>query len=48
MARISSVLLDANDIFPAMDLRIVSGESLKLPDGTGEGYGVVLLYRGYW
>ncbi len=48
MGKISSAFLDANDMFPAMDLQLVSGETLKLPDATGDGYGVVLLYRGYW
>ncbi len=48
MGRIGSALLDANDIFPELNLQLVSGETLKLPEGTGEGYGVVLFYRGYW
>jgi len=48
MGRIGSELLDANDVFPELNLQLVSGETLKLPEGTGEGYGVVLFYRGYW
>jgi peroxiredoxin len=48
MARASTDQLDANDIFPSMELELISGEKLKLPDGTGDGYGVVLFYRGYW
>lgn len=48
MARIGSVLLDTNDLFPQLDWRLVSGETLKLPRGTGEGYGVILFYRGHW
>jgi len=48
MARIGSVILDNNDPFPALELQLVSGDILKLPQGTGEGYGVLLFYRGYW
>jgi hypothetical protein len=48
MARIGSVYLDTNDMFPRLELRLVSGEMLKLPEGIGEGYGVVLIYRGHW
>jgi hypothetical protein len=48
MARIGSVILDTNDRFPELDLKLVSGESLKLLQATGEGYGVVLFYRGHW
>jgi len=48
MARIGSVILDTNDPFPELDLKLVSGETLKLPQATGEGYGVVLFYRGPW
>ena len=48
MARIGSAYLDANDMFPELELQLVSGEKLKLPEGIGEGYGVVLIYRGYW
>jgi hypothetical protein len=48
MGRIGSELLDANDVFPELNLQLVSGETLKLPEGTVEGYGLVLFYRGYW
>jgi hypothetical protein len=48
MARIDSLILDTNDRFPNLELKLVSGETLKLPQGTGEGYGVVLFYRGHW
>lgn len=48
MARISSTILDTNDAFPKLELQMVSGETLKLPAGLGEGYSVVLLYRGHW
>jgi len=31
-------MLDTNDMFPKLDLQLVSGETLKLPEGVGEGY----------
>jgi len=35
-------------MFPQLELQLVSGEKLNLPEGTGEGYGVILIYRGHW
>ena len=48
MGKMGSTFLDANDVFPEIDLVLVSGETLKLAGRTGEGYKVVLFYRGYW
>ena len=48
MARIGSASLDTNDMFPNLELQMVSGEKLKLPEAMGQGYGVVLIYRGEW
>jgi hypothetical protein len=48
MGRTGSVLLDTNDMFSHLNLRLVSGESLKIPEGMGESYGVLLFYRGHW
>jgi hypothetical protein len=48
MARLDSNFLDASDLFPEMELRLVSGEFLRIPQGFGDGYAVFLLYRGYW
>ena len=48
MARLDSNFLDTNDLFPEMELHLVSGELLKIPQKLGEGYAVFLLYRGYW
>jgi len=47
MARIGSTL-DTNDMFPKLELQLVSGEKLKLPEGMGQGNSVVLIYRGEW
>jgi hypothetical protein len=46
--RTGLTFLDTNDMFPQLELQLVSGEKLKLPEGTGEGYGVILIYRGHW
>ena len=48
MARIATASLDTNDTFPQLELQLVSGGRLKLPEGGGEEYGVVLIYRGHW
>ncbi|GBC61286.1 peroxiredoxin [Desulfonema ishimotonii] len=47
MARIGKPL-DMLAPFPDMELRLISGERLRLPAAFEGGYGVVLLYRGYW
>ena len=48
MGRIGSAILNTNDMFPDMDLQVVSGETIKLPGGIGGDYSVVLFYRGHW
>jgi hypothetical protein len=48
MARIGTAYLDTNDMFPKMEFQMVSGEKLELPEGMGQGYSVVLIYRGEW
>ena len=48
MSKMDLTFLDVNDVFPELELRLVSGKTLSVPEGTGKGYGVLLLYRGYW
>jgi hypothetical protein len=48
MAKADSTFLDVNDQFPKLDLKLLSGETLNLPEGFGDGYGIILFYRGYW
>ena len=48
MGKIDSLMLDANDVFPELEMSAISGETIKLPEAIGDGYGVVLFYRGYW
>jgi hypothetical protein len=40
--------LDTGAAFPRIDLDLAGGESYRLPEDLGAGYGVVLLYRGSW
>lgn len=47
MARIGFGL-DTKDTFPAMNIQHISGEAIQLPECTGDGYGVFLIYRGHW
>ena len=41
-------LLNPGDIFPDLDLNLVGGETLHLPDHLAGRYGVVLTNRGSW
>jgi peroxiredoxin len=41
-------LLSPGDTFPALTIHEPGGTSFKIPDDFGDGYGVVLLYRGSW
>lgn len=48
MGRIGAAVLDNNDVFPQLTLNTIAGETLTLPEGCGQGYGVVFFYRGHW
>ena len=48
MSREGSAYLDTDDLFPELELKLLSGEKVTLPKGVGEGYGVFLIYRGHW
>jgi len=48
MAKVSSIFLDVDNPFPKLELQLQSGEILNLPEGFGDGYGIMLFYRGYW
>ena len=48
MAKSDSNFLDIDNPFPKFELQLISGEILNLPEGFGDGYGVILIYRGYW
>lgn len=48
MARASTRILDVGDAFPAIEMQTVSHGPLRLPEGFGGGWGVLLLFRGHW
>ncbi len=47
MARIG-IPLDNLEMFPKLDLQLITGDRVQLPDATEDRFGVVLLYRGSW
>ena len=48
MAKVNSTFLDIGDPFPNVELKLLSGEKLTLPDDFDGCYGIILFYRGYW
>ena len=48
MAKEGLASLDTNDVFPKLDFELVSGETLSIPEGLGEDYGILMFYRGSW
>lgn len=40
--------LDTGDLFPDLDLLLVSGGTQRISTLAGKGWSVVLLYRGDW
>jgi hypothetical protein len=48
MAKADSTILDVNDPFPQMELHLLDGTTFSLPEGFGDGYGILLIYRGDW
>lgn len=46
-----SILAEKLDIgarFPSLDLKLVGGGTLALPDGLDADYKIILFYRGHW
>lgn len=48
MARAGSTILDTGDTRPALAMDTVNHGRLRLPEGFGRGWGVLLLYRAHW
>lgn len=48
MARLDSNFLDTDDLFPEMELYLVSGGLMRIPQELDDEYAVFLIYRGYW
>lgn len=40
--------LDSRDLFPEMELKVIDGTSLMLPNKKGGTWSVLLIYRGLW
>lgn len=40
--------LNAGDMFPALSLNLLSGESLELSGPSDANYRVILFYRAHW
>ncbi len=40
--------LGIGDAFPKLQLSLVDGGTLDLPDGLDSRYKVILFYRGHW
>jgi hypothetical protein len=45
MARSGATFLDTGDRFPDMDLQLISGQSMKIPQDLEDGFAVLLFYR---
>jgi len=39
--------LNTGDAFPSIELLLPGGRSIRVPDGLGAGYRVILFYRGH-
>jgi len=48
MAREQSVILDAGDIFPTIELPTVAGTVLRLPADLAGKWTALIIYRGDW
>lgn len=48
MARMTTAPLDSGNRFPGLSLRLIDGTVLDLPEGLGNVWGVLLIYRGHW
>ena len=40
--------LETGDTLPAIQLQLVGGGALRLPDDMDSDFGVALFYRGFW
>jgi len=48
MAQTEVKKLDSRDLFPEMELKVIDGTSLTLPEKEGGTWSVLLIYRGLW
>lgn len=48
MTKVNLHFLDIDSPFPDLALKLLSGDVLNLPEGFGDRYGILLIYRGDW
>ena len=48
MAQTEVKKLDSRDLFPEIELKLIDGTSLMLPEKEGGTWSVLLIYRGLW
>ena len=48
MAQTSTPKLDMGDRFPSLQISLLGGKSLSLPDDLNTEQTILLLYRGKW
>jgi hypothetical protein len=48
MTQFDTRKLDYLDTFPNLDLSLVNGEEMRIPDDVRGSWTVLLLYRGHW
>jgi hypothetical protein len=48
MARFDVIPIDSGELFPPVTLNSLRGDEVKVPNDLGQGYKVMLIYRGKW
>jgi len=48
MARESAFILDSGDTLPTLTMETVEHGRVTVPEAFNNGWGVFLIYRGYW
>ncbi len=48
MSRSNCKILDTGDKFPKLDLSLVTGEMMSVPDDFVGSWSILLFYRGHW
>ncbi len=48
MSRSNCTILDTGDRFPKLNVSLVTGDMMSLPDDFGGSWGILLFYRGHW
>ncbi len=48
MSRSNCKILDTGDRFPRLNINLVTGEVMSVPDDFGGNWSILLFYRGHW